>query len=140
MKVNPEITSKRNQLLAKSASYEQEINHQVEEIKDKAISAGKYALVVGGVAFTGYILIKFAFNMLSSSNEAEKPTSKIIHIPSDQQANIMTTAAPKETSFIVKMIMSAIATFLLAIAKQKLTQFLEKIYAGEAEKDNKPAA
>lgn len=141
MTTNTELEVKRNALVKLSKQYEEQINLEVESLKDKAIDMGKYALVAGGIAVAGYFVVKFIFNIVVSDDEEdEKPAQKIIHLPVEHGTSLPYIREAKEQPLVVKLIMSAIATFLLSIAKQKLTQFLEKIYANEADKNSTPAA
>lgn len=142
MNINPEIEQRRNSLLKQSKEYEDKISNEVESIKGRAVDIGKYAIVAGGLGILGLILAKFVYNVVTGDKSiVEESKPKIIHLPTENQASIVPIFRPeKEQSLIFKLIMSAIATFILSIAKQKLTQFLEKLYAKQAEKDNQPSS
>jgi len=145
MSNKPEIEEKRKALQLKSEEFGQNLTQEVDSLKHKAVDAGKYALVAAGLAVASLIVAKFIYTMIVGGDydeESTKSNSQIIHLPSDQQGSFapLYRGEPKEQSLIMQLIMSAIATFILSIAKQKLTQFLEKIYAKEANKDSKPAA
>ncbi|MFN0050078.1 MAG: hypothetical protein ACKVOU_13225 [Cytophagales bacterium] len=141
MNSNPEIVQKRKNLESQSKAYEQKITEEVDLLKDKAVDVGKYALVAGSMAVVGFILAKFVYNVVVGDEKDEEKNSPNNHLPIEQPASLVPMyKEPKEQPLIVKMIMSAIATFLLSIAKQKLTQFIEQLYAKEADKDSKPTA
>jgi len=144
MSNNHEIEEKRKILQLKNEEFEQKLSLEVVLLKNKAVDAGKYALIAACMAMVGVVIAKFVYTMIVGGESGEKTTdrkSQIIHLPSENASfSPIYRGEPKEQSLIMKLIMSAIATFLLSIAKQKLTQFLEKIYAKEADKGSRPTA
>ena len=108
------IDKKRDKLISKSSSFKDALTKNIDDIKNGSASISNAALIGGGILLGGYVLYK----LLSSTDYEEE----VIEVPQDKLVVIKT---PKQESFLGRSIKQSIATFLLAIAKQKLMEYLD---------------
>jgi hypothetical protein len=132
------ISNKKQELIAKNKEFEQNIAVEIDSLKQNAINIGKGALVVGGVVLVGYVLVRTIFSFFSSDDTPQKE-EKIIYLPSESSTPVP-IQEEKDYPFVVKMIISAITSFLLAIAKQKLVEFIEYLNKDSAENNTTTTA
>lgn len=98
----------RQKLLSSTQKYKQAIESQVSDLKEGAVRVAIQGLVFGGVALGTYLLVR-AF---SGKKKEEAPSREL----------------PAQTSIgstIFASIQSYIASFLLSLAREKITQYLE---------------
>ena len=105
---------KRETLKSKSGSFKDALTKNIDEIKSSSVSVGNAALIGGSIFLGGYLLYK----MLSGTSDEEYE---------DIKEKMVIVHSPKQESFLMRSIKQSIATFLLAIAKQKLVESLKKI-------------
>jgi len=103
----------REALKKKSASLKEAISNNFDDIKSNSEDVSKAVLIGGGVIFAGYLI----YRMLRSDSHD--------HENLDDKSVIVVNNSAQEST-IVKSIKNAIATFILAIAKQKLAEYLNK--------------
>ncbi|MDX2191664.1 MAG: hypothetical protein SFY32_17560 [Bacteroidota bacterium] len=115
---------KRKEIERKNLVLQSEIASDLKEIKDKATHIGKYALVVGGA----FVVTYFVVGIIFSSDDDDKDDKRIYFAPAPSASpapeNMLSKAASNP---IYQSIMGHIATFLLAIAKEKLADLLEQL-------------
>jgi len=99
----------RQKLLSSTNKYKEALENQVADLKENSIKLAIQGLVFGGIALGSYFLIK-AFQKKEKAPKSTKEVS-----PTGGFA-----------SSIFSSIQSYIASFLLAIAREKITDFLEK--------------
>ena len=99
----------RQTLLSSTEKYKQALEKQVSHLRENAISVAIQGLIFGGLAMGTWFLVK---SITGKSKEDEKSN----HVP----------AAPSFTSGIIASIQGAIASFLLAIAREKIMEVIEK--------------
>ena len=107
----PPIDKKRVKLMNKSNSFKDALNKNIDDLKSGSTNVGNFALIGGAVLLGGYLLYK----MISNPDEIEENINE----------NTIIVQSPKQDSFIVRSIKQSIATFILAIAKQKLLEYLD---------------
>lgn len=93
----------------KKIALNKQINDIMSDLKDKAADVkilGKDVLIIGGLVVAGYALSK----LLTGEDEEESGTS-----------------AAKEPSVLSSALKGAATSILLAVAKQKLTEYLENL-------------
>jgi hypothetical protein len=117
------LEMERQRLLSSTNKYKQALEEQVSDLKESTIRVAIQGLVFGGVALGSYFLVK-AFQ------KKEKP-EKI------QKTEAPVSVAGGFTSTILASIQSYIASFLLAIAREKITEFLEKQFLKQNENSTK---
>lgn len=103
-------TKQREILKSKSASLKQSLNDNMDELKSNSEDIGKAAIIGGGILLGGYLIYK----LLKSDNTVQ----------SDGNEKVVYVNAPREST-LAKSIKTSIITFLLAIAKQKLLEYLD---------------
>lgn len=105
------IDKKRKKLIHKSTSFKDALSKNIVDIKSGSADVGNFALIGGAVLLGGYLLYK----MISSPEEVDQ----------EMKEKMVVIHQPKNDSFIIRSIKQSIATFLLAIAKQKLLEYLD---------------
>lgn len=116
MSDTPTLTSfeylkmEREKLLSSTNKYKQALENQVADLKENTVRYAIQGLVFGGVALGSYFLIK-AFTKNS---------------PEEKQEKGVAVTSNSFTSTLFASIQSYIVSFLLSIAREKLTQYLEE--------------
>ena len=105
------IKDKRDQLKAKSDDYKGALLVQVHEIRDSAENWARAIVVVGSILLVGYALTKALF-------EDKGKTA--------QKKNLPAVVGASGGSRIFNSIMEQMALFLLALAKEKLTELVKE--------------
>ena len=113
------ISKKRESLKSKSSSFKEAISKNIDDIKSGSVNVRNASLIGGGILLGGYLLYK----MISSDSEVD----------SENNEKLVVVQAPKQESIIAKKIKQSIATFLLAIARQKLLEYLDSRNDSEVE-------
>lgn len=116
------LQMERQKLLSSTQKYKQALEGQVSDLKEGAVKIAIQGLIFGGVALGTYLLVR-AF----SGNKKEPATSKDV------------PATTSITSTLFASIQSYIASFLLSLAREKITQYLESylLKQNEAASENK---
>lgn len=132
-----ETNDPKSVLLKKSATHKKVLEDEVKLLSENAEKIVTNALVIGGTLALTYLLIK----QFSKSKSKGKSKAKKIKLIKDSDANV------EEASFdngsdesVVAKIGSAIAAqatvFLLGLAKDKLSAFLQANFQKQAEPTN----
>lgn len=121
------VKKSKEQLNAESSKFKEAIENQIESIKQKGFNIGKIALIAGGVAFAGYILV----DLLTGKKKKKVNKDAIIKIDTSN----LPEKEKKEDSFIVASIKSYIIAFLIGIAREKLLEALAEFKKDEAQPD-----
>lgn len=100
---------KRERLRQNTESFKGAIESQINDIKDNAIKYSLRGLIFAGFAVASYFTFRF-FNRKAD----------------ESQQNVLPKSVKEASNGIVAMILSSITSFLLAIAKEQLTNYLEK--------------
>lgn len=112
--VSPKKTSERKQELHREAqAYKKTIDGQVNDLKTEATRIGTTALIVGTALAGVYVL----FSLITSDSK-EKKIKKI------ENTNLPVVIEKEKTgdSWIVSSVKGYIATFILALAKNKIME------------------
>lgn len=102
----------------KKIALNKQINDFTEELKSKAggfKNLGKDALVIGGIIVAGYSLMK----LFTEDNESDEPSSE-----------------RESSSIFSSALQGAASSVLLAVAKSKLTEYLESLNQEDSEQDS----
>ncbi len=113
----------REKLLSSTNKYKQALEGQISDLKENAMKVGIQALVFGGVAIGTYLLVK-AFQKKPTSPAASAPSSSL-------------PASTTFTSTLFASIQSYIISFLLSIAREKITAYLEAYLLKQNEASSK---
>ena len=118
------LQMERQKLLSSTQKYKQALESQVSEMKEGAVRVAIQGLVFGGIALGTYLLVR-AF----SGGKKEKVAAPSSEVP----------ATTSITSALFASIQSYIASFLLSLAREKITQYLESylLKQNEAASENK---
>jgi len=112
--------NEKAKLLKKSASLENDIEENLQKIKEYVEENGKNALIIGGSLLATYLVLRF----LTSKDENTVQATHHNYNPTPPQS-VVQVVKNEEDSAIVKQIKSSIALFLVSIAKKKLQDFLD---------------
>lgn len=118
------LNMEREKLLSSTNKYKQALENQVADLKENTVRFAIQGLVFGGVALGTYFLIK-AFTKDS---------------PEEKQEKSVAVTSNSFTSTLFASIQSYIASFLLSIAREKLTQYLEEHLLNQNESASKNRA
>ena len=102
------LNMERQKLLSSTNKYKEALAHQVTDLKQNTIKLAIQGLVFAGIALGSYLLVR-AFKKKDKFDRQDMKPSIIGGI----------------TSGLFASIQSYIASFLLAIAREKITAFLE---------------
>lgn len=106
----------RETLNQQSAALKRALTENLDDLKLKSEDFSKAALIGGGILFAGYLV----YRVLSSKHDNDY--NEYIHEKSDK----IVVVNPPQESVMLRAIKHSIATFLLAIARQKLIEYLNK--------------
>jgi hypothetical protein len=112
----------KEQLKADASKFKEALEGQIENIKEKGLNIGKTALIAGGIAFAGYILI----DLLTGSSKKNNKKA-VLKIDSN---NLVEKKATKD-SWIVASIKGYILAFLIGIAREKIVEALAELKKDE---------
>ncbi|HEY9048587.1 MAG TPA: hypothetical protein VIN08_21920 [Ohtaekwangia sp.] len=124
-----ETNDLKAELLKKSARHREELEEEVKLISERTQKVLTNALIIGGSLAVSYLLIRqLAGGSESKSRKRKVKIVKAVEAP--EQVVETEVVSQAETPGIVSHIGNAIAgqamAFLLSIAKEKLTEFLEE--------------
>jgi len=121
------IFTRKEALHRNTEKYKQAIEEQVDILKENAGQISKVVLVIGGTLAISYLLVK----LLTRSGRRRR--QNFYQIKDDE----LRVPYHKEESIIVRTIKGYIATFLIAIAQQKLQEVIAHFKEPHAEADFK---
>ena len=125
-----ETNDAKSQLLKKSAKHKKGLEDEVKLISENTEKIITNALIIGGTLALTYILI----SQFSKSKSKAKPKAKKIKLIKESDEEIAVDNGSDES--VVSRIGSAIAAqatvFLLGLAKDKLSAYLESNFNKEA--------
>ena len=105
-------------LIKKSNSLENNLDLELDNMKEYVREYGKNIAVIGGSLLATYLLVRLITN--SSKNSETKFNAPVLTQP------IVHVVKEKDGSPIAKQIKSSIGLFLMSIAKQKLMDYLNQ--------------
>jgi len=108
---------KREQLVADSEAHKDAIRNQVIELKSSAERWMKTVLVIGGTIVIAYSFVRALIDQRGSKSNPDLP------VKTNHGANLG----------IFNSVMQQIAFFLMAMAREKLMEFLNNYSKGEAD-------
>ena len=115
----------KGQLLKKSAMHRDQLEEEVKLISDKTQQALTNAIIIGGALALTYVLV----TGFSSSPKRKKKKPAKIQLVQDGSREAETVDEEPEGPGVMAQIGSALASqatvFLLAFAKEKLTEYLQ---------------
>ena len=125
------------ELLKKSAKHRQDLEDEVRLISAKTERIITNALIIGGTLAAAYVLVR-QFSGPSKKRKVKSQKLKVVHAAPAEAAEV-----EEEESFvpgIVSQVGQAIASqatvFLLGLAKEKLSEFLQGQFEKKEEKSN----
>jgi len=111
------VAAQKTTLKKSADDYKSAISNQIEHIKANAAQYGKTILIVGGVIFITYKLVR----MLTSRDEDD------VEVKVVGGAHPVPVYASRSGRSIFDMIKEQIALFIIAIAKEKLVKYLQNL-------------
>ena len=106
-----ETAARKDELRQTADSYKQALDEKIIDLKDDASRIGKQALVIGGVIAAVYLLLE----LVLPDDEDE---------PNNVPKSPVVVERNNESSWLGKAVQSMAMTAILALAKQKLEEFL----------------
>jgi DNA polymerase elongation subunit (family B) len=119
-------TTRKAELYEAREQYRQELESQVNDLKAKTAQIGKTVLIVGG-AFAGAYLL---YNLLFSDKKSAKKQKQVIQLDNDSLP-VKVKEEDEEDSWIVRSIKTYILSFLMVMAREKLSAALQFIKEAE---------
>lgn len=117
-----------------SEEHKEAFEQELSEMLDKGKRIATSALVIGG----GFAISYFLMKRLSGGKKIKKIKRKK-HAPSDEYQErvneMIVEKKPTVLSTVGNVLLTEIAVFLLAIAKEKLIEYIEKQREDEHSKD-----
>jgi len=134
----------KGQLLKKSAMHRNQIEEDARLISEQTERMITNALIIGGALAVTYLLVSQFSGGKSKSKKSKSHKLRIVHDPG--AAKVAPPAAEPEEPSMISGVVSQIGTvlagqataFLLGLAKEKLTEFLEA-QAAKQSSPNDPA-
>ncbi len=123
--------SDSNQLQHKQKQYQQELSDQVKELSDKAGDYGKTALMVAGGVFVAYQLVKLFTKSKSNKTTVYRETYEDEREVDNAQRIII--KRDDSSPGVFDVFKAEIGAMLLALAKDKILEFIDQI---EVNKNN----
>lgn len=117
----------KSELSEQSAKYKEAIENQIEKIKSQGLNIGKTALIVGGVAFAGFLLVE----LFTGFGKKSKSKKAIVQFNPNQISDKKKEKEP----WIVSSIKGYILAFLIGIAREKIMEALAELKKDEAKSD-----
>jgi hypothetical protein len=111
--------------------YKHALDDQLSQISSDAQSKAKTGLIVLGAAAVSFWLLKKLFSSSDSGKSSKKKAS--VGYERDLAYNKTLYVQPQKENKLAEMIKSAIASFLLAIAKEKIANFIDNLNASNDE-------
>ncbi|HMG91548.1 MAG TPA: hypothetical protein VK589_15935 [Chryseolinea sp.] len=121
-----ESNDPKKELLKKSAKHRQELEEEVRLISDRTEKAITNALIIGGTLAAAYFLMRQFSGSPSKKKKAVVPKIKLVKAKEENGETevIEEPSAPGIVSQIGTALASQATVFLLAIAKEKLMEYL----------------
>ena len=118
----------KSQLLKKSAHHREELEQDMKMITERTQKVVTNALIIGGALALTYFMVRQFSG--SSKRKGKSKTKKIKVVgasaePAEEEESFMTAAAPGIVSQIGTAIASQASVFLLSLAKEKLSEYLQ---------------
>ena|SRR5215204_4539622 len=116
----------KEELLKKSAKHRQELEEEVKLISERTEKAITNALIIGGTLAAAYFLMRQFSGSPSKKKKTVVPKIKLVKAKeeSGETEVIEEASAPGIVTQIGTAIASQATVFLLAIAKEKLMEYL----------------
>lgn len=122
-------------LLNKSARHRQELQKEVELISERTQTALTNALIIGGTLAAAYFLVRQFSG--SSSKKKTKP-ARINVVPSREDAeDERESSSPGVMAQIGTALASQATVFLLGLAKEKLSEYLQSQLVTKPKEDER---
>jgi len=133
-----ETDDAKSSLLKKSAQFKKGLENEVKSLTDNTEKLVKNALIIGGTLAVTYIIIR---QFTKTKKSKGKTKTKKIKFIQDSDAKLQTASNDDDSEpGIVSQIGSALAAqatvFLLNLAKEKLSAYLQSQFAKEADTSN----
>ena len=129
--VTANLFTRKEALHRNTEKYKQAIGEQVDILKENAGQISKVAMVIGGTLAVSYLLVK----LLTRSSRKKKHHFQPVSVKDGE----LQLAYPKQESVLIRTIKGYIATFLIAIAQQKLQEVIAHFKEPHADADFKEA-
>ena len=115
----------KNELYSTSEKYKEDLRRNLQNAVDSIGDTGKNAIVIGGILAGGFLLYKLMTPAIDKKKKKKKAVLSL-NQPVDHSA-VETYYEPKAPTVISKLtdrIMEEATVFLLALAKEKLLEYL----------------
>ena len=128
-----ETNDPKVELLNRSAKYRQGLEEELKEISDRTERIITDALIIGGTLAVAYFVVR----QFTASKRRKKRSQRLAIIKSQADGSEVNEEQESTGPGVMAQIGSAIATqaavFLLDLAKQKLSEYIEEKLAEKAD-------
>lgn len=122
-------------LLNKSARHRQELQKEVELISERTQTVLTNALIIGGTLAATYFLVR---QFSGSSSKKKTRTAKINVVPArDTEDEEIESSSPGLMSQLGTALVSQATVFLLGLAKEKLSEYLQSQLVTKPKEDER---
>jgi hypothetical protein len=123
-------------LLKKSARHRQELQKEVELISERTQTVLTNALIIGGTLAAAYFLVR---QFSGSSKKPKVKTARLSVLPArEASAEVEEPSSPGMMSQIGTALASQATFFLLGLAKEKLSEYLQAQMGTKPKEDERP--
>jgi len=125
------------ELLKKSAKHRQDLEDEVRLISAKTERIITNTLIIGGTLAAAYVLVR-QFSGPSKKRKVKSQKLKVVHAAPAEAAEVEEEEAfvPGIVSQVGQAIASQATVFLLGLAKEKLSEFLQGQFEKKEEQSN----
>ncbi|MBC7390636.1 MAG: hypothetical protein H7329_15600 [Opitutaceae bacterium] len=109
-------------LIKKSNSIENNLDFELDQVKEYLQEYGKNIAIIGGSLLATYLLAK----LIAGSNSKESSIKLLKDKVSSTKSPVVHIVKQTAENALTKQIKSSIGLFLMSIAKQKLMDYLNK--------------
>ena len=123
-------------LLKKSAKHRQELQKEVELISERTQTALTNALIIGGTLAAAYFLVR---QFSGSSKKSKSKRARLAVLPArEASVDEEESSSPGVMSQIGTALASQATLFLIGLAKDKLSEYLQTQMGTKPKEDERP--
>lgn len=119
-----ESNDPKMELLKKSARHRQELEDEVRLISERTEKIITNALIIGGTLAAAYFIVR-QFSGSTPKKKTKPQTLKVVQANSEETTEVEESSAPGIVAQIGTALASQVTVFLLTMAKEKLSEYLQ---------------
>ncbi|MCI0751476.1 MAG: hypothetical protein L0Y35_06530, partial [Flammeovirgaceae bacterium] len=115
----------KSQLLQKSSHHREALGEEVKEISDRTEKIVTNALIIGGALALTYYLVRQFSSGKKAKHKSKKSQVTTSAVPAEEEEEPASSGMSSVVTQIGTALASQASVFLLSLAKEKLTEYLE---------------